>query len=467
MHLAIRVQIRRDTASKWQSANPILLAGELGIEQDTSKWKIGNGIDPWTTRPYVTQGIKGDPGRAFVYDDFTQPQLDALRQGIMTMAQGELSTLIDNTTLTVNDLVSDVSTAVDTANQTNQAMLTAEQLRESQEADRLVAENTRATFYTGYRDSLDLLQGSKANVADVYKKTETYKKSEVDASLSALTTDVNAQLAEIEQEVTEIKGALKHIKLESWADVQKAVRDGSHKNIVTVGDSFVAKYGGVDYTWDVIGINHDVPADSNYTNSLTIQSRDCLMNCVFDASEPTNPDGNIQQYGNNNYKNSNVRQWLNSSDAQFNFVKQHEFDEVLATAPYTGAGFLHNLDPELREVIGPVKKQVAKNTITDGGGQDTFVDTVFLLSRVEVYGGTEGDSTGEKPYEYYSVLAPTATTGELTGRIKYLSGSPRIWWFRSPHVGSSSHLRYVYALGGIGYGYAHHAYGLTPACTIY
>lgn len=41
--MAIRIQLRRDTAANWTSANPVLLAGELGIETDTLKFKIGNG----------------------------------------------------------------------------------------------------------------------------------------------------------------------------------------------------------------------------------------------------------------------------------------------------------------------------------------------------------------------------------------------------------------------------------------
>lgn len=41
--MALRIQLRRDTAANWVSNNPILLSGELGIETDTLKFKIGNG----------------------------------------------------------------------------------------------------------------------------------------------------------------------------------------------------------------------------------------------------------------------------------------------------------------------------------------------------------------------------------------------------------------------------------------
>jgi hypothetical protein len=46
--MAVRIQLRRDTAANWVSTNPTLRAGEVGIETDTLKFKIGNGTQTWT-----------------------------------------------------------------------------------------------------------------------------------------------------------------------------------------------------------------------------------------------------------------------------------------------------------------------------------------------------------------------------------------------------------------------------------
>lgn len=46
--MAIRIQLRRDTAANWVSSNPVLRAGEFGIETDTLKFKIGDGSSTWT-----------------------------------------------------------------------------------------------------------------------------------------------------------------------------------------------------------------------------------------------------------------------------------------------------------------------------------------------------------------------------------------------------------------------------------
>lgn len=50
--LNIRIQLRNDTAENWTNTNPVLLKGEMGVETDTGKTKIGNGTDHWTTLKY-------------------------------------------------------------------------------------------------------------------------------------------------------------------------------------------------------------------------------------------------------------------------------------------------------------------------------------------------------------------------------------------------------------------------------
>ena len=46
------MQQRRGTAAQWTAANPILAAGEIGFETDTSKFKMGNGSSAWTALTY-------------------------------------------------------------------------------------------------------------------------------------------------------------------------------------------------------------------------------------------------------------------------------------------------------------------------------------------------------------------------------------------------------------------------------
>lgn len=48
----IKIQLRHDTAANWTSVNPVLLEGEVGIETDTKKQKIGDGSTPWNNLAY-------------------------------------------------------------------------------------------------------------------------------------------------------------------------------------------------------------------------------------------------------------------------------------------------------------------------------------------------------------------------------------------------------------------------------
>ena len=71
--LNIRIQLRNDTAEKWNTENPVLLKGEMGVEIDTGKTKIGNGTDNWTTLKY--SGVDEDTIKGIIdknRDNFTE-----------------------------------------------------------------------------------------------------------------------------------------------------------------------------------------------------------------------------------------------------------------------------------------------------------------------------------------------------------------------------------------------------------
>lgn len=59
--IPVRVQHKRMSARDWASSPLVLLDGELGIESDTGKVKVGNGRDRFSALQYLT-GPKGDRG---------------------------------------------------------------------------------------------------------------------------------------------------------------------------------------------------------------------------------------------------------------------------------------------------------------------------------------------------------------------------------------------------------------------
>jgi len=51
------IQIRRGLAATWTSTNPILAAGEMGVETDTRKMKIGDGSTAWNSLNYFIKQV--------------------------------------------------------------------------------------------------------------------------------------------------------------------------------------------------------------------------------------------------------------------------------------------------------------------------------------------------------------------------------------------------------------------------
>lgn len=45
---------RRGTSAQWASANPVLATGELGVDTDTDRIKLGDGATAWSALPYAS-----------------------------------------------------------------------------------------------------------------------------------------------------------------------------------------------------------------------------------------------------------------------------------------------------------------------------------------------------------------------------------------------------------------------------
>lgn len=100
--LNIRIQLRNDTAEKWNTENPILLKGEMGVEIDTGKTKIGNGIDHWKTLKYsgvdedTIKGIIDNNRSAFteVVPNEGETDAQALARVITNPKKGDMAVVV-------------------------------------------------------------------------------------------------------------------------------------------------------------------------------------------------------------------------------------------------------------------------------------------------------------------------------------------------------------------------------------
>lgn len=51
--LKTTIIMRNDTAENWSTKKPILAKGEFGVENDTNKFKIGDGVTAWDELGYA------------------------------------------------------------------------------------------------------------------------------------------------------------------------------------------------------------------------------------------------------------------------------------------------------------------------------------------------------------------------------------------------------------------------------
>ena len=172
--------------------------------------------------------------------------------------------------------------------------------------------------------------------------------------------------------------------------------------------------------------------------------------------------------GNNRWKESAIRQMLNSAAAAGSvWAAQNNYDRPPSWVT-SEKGWMNDLDADFLAVVGEAEKVTAKNTVTDGGGYDTTTDKFFLLAREEVYMGKENSIDEGGAYGYYADYSDLAAagTGEDTNRIKYLNGTKKYWWLRTPYSGGGNNVRGVYTTGAM-YNYvASNSHGGAPACNI-
>jgi len=97
------IQIRRDTAANWTSADPTLANGEMGRETDTGKLKFGDGVTAWTSLSYFssaeTNDLETDGAAGIAVDEIV------VGTGAGTAAYKKISTLTEEASPATGDWV--------------------------------------------------------------------------------------------------------------------------------------------------------------------------------------------------------------------------------------------------------------------------------------------------------------------------------------------------------------------------
>lgn len=171
-------------------------------------------------------------------------------------------------------------------------------------------------------------------------------------------------------------------------------------------------------------------ADHGYYGETltTLVSERILTFKAFDASEPNNSSDWRADFGNNDYKVSNIAQWLNSNEGNW-FKPLHVYDqapteEFVSSRPYADeSGFLTNFSEEFIQHIN-----------------DTVLGKVFLLSDEEV-GLAKGKRLKLFENEDYRKTKPTKECVQIDNEGD--ENEPDWWWLRTPYFGNSHSARSV------------------------
>jgi hypothetical protein len=90
--MATKIQLRRDTSANWEGTNPILAQGEPGVELDTKKMKVGDGIRSWNDLDYVASGTsENSTTNMFVKLDGIDGDIDPDWSGVVSVSTDGLN----------------------------------------------------------------------------------------------------------------------------------------------------------------------------------------------------------------------------------------------------------------------------------------------------------------------------------------------------------------------------------------
>ena len=204
----------------------------------------------------------------------------------------------------------------------------------------------------------------------------------------------------------------------------------------------LGQWNGTDLQWKVA---RDT-SDQKIRLVLEPTSVSLLRNKMYDNKEPSNSDSNRRSYGNNRYIYSNIHQWLNATKASGWYTAQHSAD---AAPNYSSqAGFLSGWSENHVNALDKATLTTSRARV-DGGGTETFVSRVALMSTTEL--GLER-GTGNGRLDIFNSNGDRATGSN--------------YWTRTPYPPDSSGVGRVDTSGALYMAsYAFDAHGVRPLCS--
>jgi len=263
--MAIRIQLRRDTAANWTSANPALLAGELGIETDTNKIKIGNGSNWNSIASYlnVTPGdLTSQLGDYILVSDMGQPNGVATLDSTGKIPVAQLGNLIDSAPAALNTLNELAAALNDDANFATTITTLITNTGTTAATDATNKANDAVSTSNSYTDNaISSLHTTVSGEISTHSSDTTNVHGIVDTSLLATKLYADTELSTHNLDTTNIHGI---------ADTNQLATKEYADNAVATHNSYT---GGVHGIEDVLEL-----ATKTYANSAASSVQSQLTN---------------------------------------------------------------------------------------------------------------------------------------------------------------------------------------------
>ena len=170
--------------------------------------------------------------------------------------------------------------------------------------------------------------------------------------------------------------------------------------------------------------------------------------------------------GSNNYKESAIRQFLNSSStaaAEWWYPKT-KFDRP-PNWVYTSDGFMRGLNDDFKEIIGKVNIPCIANNMYESPDSTTSKGDKYVVTD-KLYLASVGEISGQHTYEDNVVQFPYFENGTSTDFMKYENGVVNNWWTRTPNITGARSAYLIKNTGAVDFAYCTASHGLAIACTI-
>ena len=272
----MRIQIRRGSAADWAVLDPVLLLGEQGLETDSNKVKLGNGVSRWSQLPWhvsftVGDGLSEDMETGTIsVDPVTTDAISAsLTQEIADRTAGDAALEVR---------VDEVEAASLLADNTLQSNLTSESearsLADTALGVRIDTEISDRTTADGALDSKigELEQGTNASLVAIQDDVDQ-NESDADAAIAAVQDDVDQNETDADAAIAAVQADVDQNELDS--DEAEAALSG---RLDTLEADPVTKVEAYDYA--------EAQAQDAYDNAIAhADAADGLLSGRLDTLE--------------------------------------------------------------------------------------------------------------------------------------------------------------------------------------